>query len=158
MRVVWVLMLTLFASMLYAQTKPPDACTILFAQDVEKVLGTGYQRSPFNGTASDNSVCAYTKDKANVAGITIVVSPDIANGLLQMQKQFAQGGRKITPIEGGGENAFLAEAVNPLTHQPVLTIHFGKGSWHCVMDVKTDGKSNPDAEQKLVKLAYPRLP
>ncbi|HET6267172.1 MAG TPA: hypothetical protein VFG11_05585 [Acidobacteriota bacterium] len=157
MRAGCLMFLIVFAGFVFAE-KPPDACTIMTAQDVEKVVGPGFKLSPFHGTASDNSSCGYMKDKNNIVMLTIVVYPGINAGFAQLQKQYAQAGRKVVPIEGGGENAFLCDYPNAATGERVVAIHFGKGASHCVLEVKINGKDDGDAEQKLVKLAYPRLP
>jgi hypothetical protein len=160
MRAICIIILMFSGVWLYAGSSVPDACKILLPQDVQQVLGAGYQPSPFHGTASDNSVCAYTKDARTVAGITVVQvsGMEIGAARKQMQDQFKARGRKITPVADAGDNAFQVEAENPLTHAPVITIHYGKTPWHIVMDVKTNGKSDADAEVKLAKLTYPRLP
>lgn len=155
MRTALFIAILLCSSLLYAaDPKPPDACKILTSDDVAKVVGSGFKNIGFTGTASDNSNCAYMKDRNNLVNLMIVtlsgMTADAA--LAQMQKQYESQSLKITAVKGAGVGAFYSEFGN---HK---TLHFGKGPWHAVLDVTLSGKPDSDAEEKLATTAYGKLP
>ncbi|HSP07508.1 MAG TPA: hypothetical protein VLR94_10045 [Acidobacteriota bacterium] len=147
---------TLVAASSFAGPKLPEACKILPAPDVEKVVGAGFKVSSFTGTASDNSSCSYLKDARNVVTLLIVplglgedgFTGDTAVALKEMQKAYAG---KIVTIEGAGEGAFRMNTPNN------MAVHFGKSPWHVVLTVVVDGKPDSAAAEKLAKTVYPRL-
>jgi len=157
MRFVMIVLL-MFSPIVFAGPKLPDACTLLTAADVEQVVGPGFQLSPFRGTASDNSNCGYLKDKENVVNLLIVDGGrDMSKRLKEMQKVYTQQNHKVVPIEGAGDGAFYVETTNSITKEPVIAVHFGKGEWHAVLEVKINGKPDANAEQKLAKIIYSKL-
>jgi hypothetical protein len=153
-----MIVLLMFSPFAFAGPKLPDACTLLTAADVEQVIGSGFQLSPFHGTASDNSNCGYIKDKQNVVNLLIVDGgQDMSKALKEMQKVYTQQNHKVVPIDGVGEGAFYVESTNSITKEPLIAVHFGKGEWHFVLEVKLNGKPDAESEQKLAKIIYGRL-
>lgn len=154
-----IFLLLLFSGFVFAETNLPDACKLLTAEDVQKVVGPGFKLSPFRGTASDNSNCGYVKDKSNVANLLVVdAKTDIGTALKALQEQHTQQNHKVVAIEGAGPGAFYVEYANAITKEPVIAAHIGKATLHGVLEVKIKAKPDTDALQKLAKIVYTRLP
>ena len=151
----------LMASFVFAgSSKLPDACTLLTAQDVQSVVGAGFELSPFHGMSSDSSNCGYTKDPKNVANLTLIpASGGAAATLSGMMKMQSERGFKVTPVQGLGEGAYYGEKNIPGAKQfpNVATLHFGKGEIQALLDVQLNGKPDIEAAQKLAKLVYDRM-
>lgn len=160
MRISFLILFVLFCSFAFAASNLPDACKILTAQDVEKILGTGFQPSPLNQTTKEHSICGYTKGLNDSAAIEIlqVEGMDGAAVIKELQKHFNTEGKKVVPVSDLGEGAFYMDAPNPITGAPVIITHFAKGPFHASVDVKVNGKHDADAEQKIAKAAYTKFP
>ena len=146
--------LILATSLLFADTRPPDACKLLTAEDLVKVVGSGFKLIDSKGTASDNSYCAYTKGGSNIVNLMIVGSPEqnAAETLAKMQENYKKNGLTVIPVSNAGEGAFYSESAKS------MSLHFGKGLWQGVLDVTLKGKPDSEAEQKLAAIAYSRFP
>jgi hypothetical protein len=135
--------------------KPPDACALLTAADVEKHVGKGFTLSRLRGTASDNSNCGYLKGSTHVVNLMVVGAADgtdMATALGQLRERYAASGLPVKSVDGAGAGAFY------VLRKAKGVVHFGKGPWHGTLSVTLNGKSDHAAEQALAAIAFGRLP
>ena len=159
MRQACFLLFVFISSFAFADSKVPDACTLITAQDVQSVVGSGFQLSPFHGMSSDYSNCGYTRGSTDKVNLTVLpASGGAATTLAGLMKQQGATGFKVTPVTELGEGAYLGEkSIGGLTLKNVATLHFGKGQLHVLLDVQISGKPNVELEEKLGKLIYAKM-